>query len=719
MHHPLLSGLGLRLCAILLFSAFTNAHAGTLKLLLDTDNDPTTGCAVLADGQTFSGAESILFNMLDEVQAEVTAVALAQCQDATENTFSEPEPVSSTAVAAWPIGQSFGLDGADVLETMLPEALGDTGEAIRFGVVLETGGGTVTAAVFDAVGDALEIPALITGTAVPTLSIGAVLALMTLVAWRAGALRKNSRRYLPMLVVCSPLSATACAGIFKAIFAGVLTTALVIAAVTLDGLPDDWEAPAIYTAAPGSSDPIRAVFARRDNEGAALLRVDAVLTPPSTACNLTGDCDVNALCTDFEDPSTCYCPIGFLGDGLVCNELDLYPSAVAAGSEHTCALLSSGAVRCWGLGTFGRLGYASSSSFGGNPGDVPALLADIDLGFGARAVAAGGSHTCALSEDGRVRCWGRGTFGQLGYGNSQNIGDDESPVFAGDVPVGGVVTALAAGLNHTCALLEDASVKCWGLGSAGALGYGSTVNIGAVDTPAAVGAVDLGGRAVQIAAGDLHTCALREDGAVLCWGFGTGGRLGYGNVANIGDDETPASVGPISLGQRAVDIAAGSAHTCAVLEDGSVRCWGDGQNGRLGLASTTNVGDTPARLPDMVPTVSLGGAAQAVTAGSAHTCVRMVDGAVRCFGLGGDGRLGLGNTVSVGDNELPDAVPPIGFPGRVLGLEAGGAHTCALLADATYCWGQNQSGQLGLGTTADLGDNEDADLWPPVDVTGF
>lgn len=135
---------------------------------------------------------------------------------------------------------------------------------------------------------------------------------------------------------------------------------------------------------------------------------------------------------------------------------------------------------------------------------------------------------------------------------------------------------LDVGLYHSCALLAGGQVRCWGFNSSGQLGYGSTSTVGATQTPASVGPVDLGaGRsATEVSAGDVHTCALLDNGTVLCWGFGGDGRLGYGNTSNIGDKQTPGSVGPVSLGGAAKAITAGGAHTCAILNDGSVRCWG-------------------------------------------------------------------------------------------------------------------------------------------------
>ncbi|HEY6560739.1 MAG TPA: hypothetical protein VI072_25855 [Polyangiaceae bacterium] len=148
---------------------------------------------------------------------------------------------------------------------------------------------------------------------------------------------------------------------------------------------------------------------------------------------------------------------------------------------------------------------------------------------------------------GKARCWGQSAYGQLGYGNTHTIGDDELPS-SGDVNVGGTVSQLAAGGYHTCALLSAGAVRCWGYGFYGQLGYGQRNNIGDDELLASAGDVNVGGTVIQIAAGDAHTCALLSTGTVRCSGTGGNGQLGYGNTNTIGDDELPAIAGDVVLG---------------------------------------------------------------------------------------------------------------------------------------------------------------------------
>jgi cysteine-rich repeat protein len=261
----------------------------------------------------------------------------------------------------------------------------------------------------------------------------------------------------------------------------------------------------------------------------------------------------------------------------------------------------------------------------------------------------GGSHTCALTRSGKVKCWGLGFSSQLGYGNTNTIGDDETPASVGFVDVGGVVTQISTGSNHTCALLTTGNVRCWGQGIFGQLGYGNTNTIGDNEAPTFAGNVNLAGFAIQISAGNAHTCALLDTGNVRCWGQANNGQLGYGNTNNIGDNETPASAGNVNVGGFVSQISAGG-HTCALLDTGAVRCWGGGGFGRLGYGNSNSVGDN--ETPASAGNVNVGGFVSQISAGG-NTCVLLDTGAVRCWGLANNGQLGYGNTNNIGDDETP------------------------------------------------------------------
>lgn len=246
-------------------------------------------------------------------------------------------------------------------------------------------------------------------------------------------------------------------------------------------------------------------------------------------------------------------------------DIDFGGSAVhvEAGGWSTCVLTDLGTVRCWGEN--GALGNLHPEE---NLGDdeVPAVADDVDVGGPVVELVVGARHRCALLDSGAVRCWGENGDGRLGYGHTETIGDDEPPAAAGDIDLGADVVQIAAGENHTCALTTAGSVRCWGDNVYGQLGYADCMatewgdpscNVGDDETPAARGDVDVGGTVARIFAGGNHTCALLDTGAIRCWGANNYGQLGYGTcpatgdyddlTCSIGDDETPASAGDVPI----------------------------------------------------------------------------------------------------------------------------------------------------------------------------
>lgn len=259
-------------------------------------------------------------------------------------------------------------------------------------------------------------------------------------------------------------------------------------------------------------------------------------------------------------------------------------SQVALEQAHSCVLLRSGAVRCWGAGASGALGYGDREMLGDN--ENVADIRDVQIGGKATQVAVGFDKTCALMDWGGVRCWGDPP---LGYDTNQRVGDRLLPAGAGDISLGGKAVQIAAGGFTACAVLADSSLRCWG--GHGALGTGDWRDVGDDESPERAGMVDVGGSVVQVTAGTSHTCALLSAGRVRCWGTAGSGQLGYGNVNDIGDDEKPASAGDVEIGGEAVQVVAGGFHTCALLTSGCVRCWGLNDHGQLGHAHTRNIGD--------------------------------------------------------------------------------------------------------------------------------
>ncbi len=418
--------------------------------------------------------------------------------------------------------------------------------------------------------------------------------------------------------------------------------------------------------------------------------------------------------------------------------------AITAGTEHTCVLLDYGTVKCWGRNTSGQLGLGDMVNRGDGAGEMGLDLPAVRLGTGrtATAISAGTKHTCALLDDGTVKCWGANTYGGLGLGDTATRGD--GPGEMGDnlptvnLGTGRTATAISAGSNYTCALLDDGSVKCWGRNASGQLGLGTIEEMG--DEPGEMGdhlpAADLGtGRtATAISAGLTHTCALLDNGAVKCWGFNGYGQLGLGDTASRGDhagemgDNLPTV--DLGTGRTATEVSVGDYRTCAVLDIGTVKCWGAGPHGQLGYGDTTSRGDQSNEMGDALPTVDLGTDRTATALGrrtNAHTCALLDNATVKCWGLNNSGQLGLGNNADRGDapGEMGDNLLPVnlgsGGHATAIAVTSGNLHSCALLSDdSVKCWGENQYGQLGQGNTTDRGDGpgELGDSLPPVDL-GF
>jgi alpha-tubulin suppressor-like RCC1 family protein len=276
-------------------------------------------------------------------------------------------------------------------------------------------------------------------------------------------------------------------------------------------------------------------------------------------------------------------------------------------------------------------------------------------------------------------------------------------------------------------------VKCWGDNEYGQLGQGDTVKRG--DGPGEMGdalpAIALGtGRvAVAISAGYFDTCAMLDDGAVKCWGYDADGELGVGDTANRGDQpgEMGDALPPVPFGtdRLPVAVSSGQFHHCAILDDGHVKCWGSNASGQLGQGDTANRGDQPGELGDALSAIALGSGRVVVTlsCGYHHSCAALDDGSLKCWGNNGSGQLGLGDIANRGDDpgEMGDALPAVQLgTGRTPFVITGGAdHQCAELDDVhVKCWGDNASGQLGLGDTADRGDGpgEMGDSLPPADL---
>ncbi len=328
-------------------------------------------------------------------------------------------------------------------------------------------------------------------------------------------------------------------------------------------------------------------------------------------------------------------------------ELKVKIDLISTGGAHSCAI-ANGTVYCWGYNGSGQLGDGTLTNRN-TANLVPGLNNII-------SISAGGHHTCALLNSGDVKCWGDNYSWQLGDGtNKTKLAPDRI------VQLNGKAIAISAGSDHTCALMSNREVKCWGKNLHRQLGIDSNERIGKL--PETV--KDLQG-VIMVSAGSEHTCALLETGDVKCWGANQGN-----DARNV---KTPVDV--LGLNSNIVSITTSFASTCALENSGNVWCWGLLRSVR----------------PERVR--SFNGKAINVVMGTDHVCIITNNGAVECTGENEYGQLGDGTT-----NPSYTTASQVNLPGKVVEVTANFSNTCALIDNGNVlCWGENSEGQLGNGS---------------------
>jgi uncharacterized protein YjdB len=368
--------------------------------------------------------------------------------------------------------------------------------------------------------------------------------------------------------------------------------------------------------------------------------------------------------------------------------------------------------------------WASSSEVGSR-----SIMVNIVASEGVQLVA-GLNHACALIPDLGVKCWGDNAQGRLGLGDLTNRPTPSvlAPIALG---IGAVPKQISAGYFHTCVLLQDGAVKCWGFNGYGQLGQGDTLVRGGLPNQMgdALPPVDLGGPAKAVVAGDYHTCAILLDGRVKCWGIG--GFLGLGDNDHRGDQPNELGVQlpavDLGTGRTAKRIFAGYLATCAILDDDTTKCWGlNNQFGGMGFAPVANAsqqvfGDFPGEMGDALPVVTFNGlGASTLNLSGESGCARLTDGAAKCFGYNkSTGALGLGDRESYWKNSDNKPVLDFGANRTVKAIATGFENACAILDDdGLKCWGRGGEGALGYGDTTTRGDDpgEMGDVLPYVDL---
>ena len=370
----------------------------------------------------------------------------------------------------------------------------------------------------------------------------------------------------------------------------------------------------------------------------------------------------DAVGSSFQVKATYKSKSGQQAYTIIVNGVVLHVTQIAAGGSHTCALTTSGGVKCWGAGTNGQLGYNS----------IAQSLVPVDvygLTSGVASITAGYSHTCAVTNSGGVKCWGLGGYGQLGNNSTTQ---SSVPVDVYNLASG--VASVTAGYYHTCALTSSGGAKCWGYNYSGQLGNNSTTS-----SLIPVDVYGLTSDTVSVVAGYYHTCAVTTSGGAKCWGTNTLGHLGNNSTTQ---SKIPVDVYGLTSG--VASLSGGFYHTCAMTTSGGAKCWGANNYGQLGNNSTTQ---------SLVPVdvYGLTSGIASVKAGGTHTCAITTSGGAKCWGANSYGQLGNSSTAQ---SLIP--VDVYSLTSGVSSISAGNNHTCAVTSvGGARCWGLGNSGQLG------------------------
>ena len=367
---------------------------------------------------------------------------------------------------------------------------------------------------------------------------------------------------------------------------------------------------------------------------------------------------------------------------------------VSTGVNYTCAIASDGKAYCWGTGSSGQLGNGATSQRN-TPSPVArgAMPADMIV----NQITTGNAHACAVASNSKAYCWGVNSYGEVGNGTKTQA---SSPVAVslGAMPAGSTVSQIDAGTEQTCAIASNNKGYCWGAGDSGRLGTGGNAD---ATTPAAVaqGAMPAGATLIQIQSGWGTGCAIASNNMAYCWGNNSDGRLGNGSTATS-FSPVAVAMGAMPTGTTVRHIDAANVHTCVIASNDNTYCWGQNGLGQLGTGDLSNpyTSYTP-RLATRGSTPA-GESFDTFVARGSSTCGLTTSGKLLCWGYGGVGMLGAGNTNNaIAPTNVSSVYDKTRWP-VMKGLVTGGGHTCALASNnQAYCWGVNSSGQLGDSST--------------------
>ena len=371
----------------------------------------------------------------------------------------------------------------------------------------------------------------------------------------------------------------------------------------------------------------------------------------------------------------------------------------ATGWIHSCVLFEDQTVAC--MGATPMIGYGEEASSVGASSPASERPGPVSLGAPVTQIDSGHNHTCALTTQGQVVCWGVNGNSQLGYPEGKgNVGDKSVPSQAGFVPLPepGIAQQISMGGARSCALLQGGTAACWNAPLQ--VDNGDTDSDTEPDNPRETDTdtgepqpsldetdymveIAFDEAFTQISTGALFTAAVTETGRLVYW-----------------MDGTEVKPYPLGDGVAALEVALGGIQSCVLFTDGRVKCWSTiEEHWNLGPPDTDSSSESP-------PFVDLGEGATAVqvAAGQDHSCAVLADGSLRCWGSNASGQLGLPGTDVIGDDETPAEVNPVDVGGRVVHVSCGSEHTCATLENGrVVCWGEADYGRLGYGNNADIG----------------
>lgn len=363
-----------------------------------------------------------------------------------------------------------------------------------------------------------------------------------------------------------------------------------------------------------------------------------------------------------------------------------YAKSVSAGFNFTCAVTLYGGAKCWGANNNGQLGNGTIM-----PSGVPFDVAGLTIGVGE--ISSGFDFACAVTIDGGAKCWGSNARDTLGSGSRSH---DNSLVPVNVKGLSSGVLAISSGFFHACALLQTGAVKCWGDNSRGQLGYKAYRS----STPGDVIGLSSGVVAVEagLPSNSLeHNCALMKTGGVKCWGDNRDGQLGNERP----DYPTYQLVNVKGLSSGVSAISVGEGFSCALMESGGVKCWGNNEAGQLG--DGTNINRSAP-----VDVMDLNGPVAAIAAGGRTICALMKTGGVKCWG----------RSLAQDENGQDNSNTPVDISGLKSGVSSitvGPFHACALMLDGgVKCWGADSNCELGNSVEC----KRTSYIYPPVDVIG-